>query len=220
MGKHKRNLTTPKIYIIADNIHLRSVMEAYDIISTDDPIYADTIIIDCYGISVKALQLICEVRAITEAPIILLSVLYDPDMVLECYTAGIDVYLRHPVGAQELYFRAAANLRRFHSTMELQQSYAGFTLKYMRLTGPDGSVTGLTATQYDFLQLFFSKPEQNLEKDYVLQAVYGPKWNYGDVRTFDVIRYRLNKLLAPGGLNIITFNKWGYSLVNQKSIAI
>ena len=130
----------------------------------------------------------------------------DPD----CLNLGADDYLSKPFGVLELAARINAKLRTAKKPVN--------KLVYKDIVIDDdkheASVNGekltLTLKEYELLKLLVSSSEKVLERDYILDSVWGE--NYGETRTLDIHIGELRKLLNASQAEIATIRGVGYVL--------
>ena len=74
----------------------------------------------------------------------------------------------------------------------------------------NGEKLTLTLKEYELLKLLVSSSEKVLERDYILDSVWGE--NYGETRTLDIHIGELRKLLNASQAEIATIRGVGYVL--------
>ena len=80
-----------------------------------------------------------------------------------------------------------------------------------RIVTVNGEVKELTLKQYELLKLLVSEPQKVLQRDYLLDKVWGE--NYGETRTLDIHVGSLRKIIADSGAEIATVRGVGYKIV-------
>ena len=124
---------------------------------------------------------------------------------------GADDYISKPFGVLELIARIKANLRKTVPVASVI-SYKGIVINDdERIVTVNGEVKELTLKQYELLKLLVSEPQKVLQRDYLLDKVWGE--NYGETRTLDIHVGSLRKIIADSGAEIATVRGVGYKIV-------
>ncbi len=124
---------------------------------------------------------------------------------------GADDYISKPFGVLELIARIKANLRKAVHVANVI-SYKGIVINDdERIVTVNGEVKELTLKQYELLKLLVSEPQKVLQRDYLLDKVWGE--NYGETRTLDIHVGTLRKIIADSGAKIATIRGVGYKIV-------
>lgn len=125
---------------------------------------------------------------------------------------GADDYLSKPFGVLELVARINAKLRKANT------SIANPVIKYKDITVDDekhtvtvgGESPKLTLKQYELLKLFVTNAEKVMQRDKLLDDVWGV--DYGETRTLDIHIGDLRKVLSSSAAEIETVRGVGYIL--------
>lgn len=124
---------------------------------------------------------------------------------------GADDYISKPFGVLELIARIKAKLRKTIPVAKVI-SYKGITINDdERTVTINGKVKELTLKQYELLKLLVSEPQKVLQRDDILDKVWGE--NYGETRTLDIHVGALRKIIADSGAKIATVRGVGYKIV-------
>ena len=124
---------------------------------------------------------------------------------------GADDYISKPFGVLELIARIKAKLRKTIPVAKVI-SYKGITINDdERTVTINGKVKELTLKQYELLELLVSEPQKVLQRDDILDKVWGE--NYGETRTLDIHVGALRKIIADSGAKIATIRGVGYKIV-------
>lgn len=124
---------------------------------------------------------------------------------------GADDYISKPFGVLELIARIKAKLRKTIPVANVI-SYKGITINDdERTVTINGKVKELTLKQYELLKLLVSEPQKVLQRDDILDKVWGE--NYGETRTLDIHVGALRKIIADSGAKIATVRGVGYKIV-------
>lgn len=148
-------------------------------------------------------------------PVLMLTARALEDDLVTGLDAGADDYLTKPYRLRELLARVRALLRRPRVAVERgpdQLGFGGFTLDRVArtLVGPTGPVA-LTRTEFDLLAWLATHPGQAMNRDALLDAVWGEV--VVDPRTVDNFVSSLKKKLGWGrgaGWRIATVRGVGY----------
>jgi two-component system, OmpR family, KDP operon response regulator KdpE len=138
----------------------------------------DLVITDLAMPEMDGVELCRELRAVSQVPIIVLSVRNQDRMKIEALDAGADDYVTKPFSIQELQARVRAQLRR--STAASADEKPVMTLGDFTIDIPQHRVTvrgqevHLTPKQFDLLVVLARHPGQVLTHRALLHAVWGP----------------------------------------------
>src|SRR5437762_5144229 len=124
------------------------------------------------------LELCRRLRAISEVPIIVLSVRGEEKMKVEALDAGADDYVTKPFGMDELLARIRAALRRRTPGPEEPVVHTdAFTVDLAaRRVTRDGRDVRLTPTEWHLLEVLVRNPGRLLSHRQLLQEVWGPRY--------------------------------------------
>jgi two-component system KDP operon response regulator KdpE len=137
----------------------------------------DLVITDVCMPQMNGVELCREIRAISQIPIIVLSVRNQDLMKIEALDAGADDYVTKPFSIQELQARVRAQLRR--STANNSESPQSIKAGDFLIDIPQhrvvvrGQDTHLTPKQFDLLLYMAQHPGQVLTHRALLHAVWG-----------------------------------------------
>ena len=148
--------------------------------------------------------------ACSDIPVIMVSAKGDEIDKVKGLNLGADDYLSKPFGVLELVARINAKLR----TAKKPQNKFVYKDIVVDDDKHEASVNGekltLTLKQYELLKLLVSSSEKVLERDFILDSVWGE--NYGETRTLDIHIGDLRRLLASSQAEITTIRGVGYVL--------
>jgi two-component system KDP operon response regulator KdpE len=137
----------------------------------------DLVVTDVSMPEMNGIELCREIRAVSEVPIIVLSVRNQEAMKIEALDAGADDYVTKPFSIQELQARVRAQLRRsLAAESETPQIisagdfYIDIAQHRVVVRGQD---THLTPKQFDLLVCLAQHPGQVLTHRALLHAVWG-----------------------------------------------
>lgn len=224
----KVDSTRPKVLVVEDDENVRRLIGAYfrhegfavvdasdgkealDIFAAESP---DAVLLDVMLPGMDGWSVCRRLRGRSRSvPIIMLSARGAEDDRIKGFEFGADDYVTKPFSPRELVLRVRAVLRRAGGAPAAEGS---------RLHYPDleidrrsrrclvaGRPVDLTRREFDLLWHLARHPGQALERDSLLQHVWGYDFD-GDRRTVDVHVTRLrDKLEAPGGRKYL-HTVWG-----------
>lgn len=208
-------MSTGRILVVDDEPQIRRVLrttlsaqgyEVFDAKTGEDALLAirdqrfDLVLLDMNMPGMGGLAACREIRAGSDAGIIMLTVRNTEQDKVTALDAGADDYITKPFGIQELLARIRAALRRLPA---VQASEA----EVIRLDGVEidlqtrrvrkgGREVRLTPKEYDLLHYLTANPHTPIPHTKLLQAVWGP--DYGDqVEYLRVFVNQLRKKIEP-----------------------
>ena len=149
-------------------------MEAFNLFKSFAP---DLIITDLSMPEMDGLELTRAIRAISEVPIIVLSVRGQEPTKVAALDEGADDYVTKPFSMQELLARVRANLRKGMRTEPepVAITVGGLTIDTAtRRVKVQGVETHLTPKEFDLLLLLAGNPDRVLTHRHLLRSVWGP----------------------------------------------
>jgi DNA-binding response OmpR family regulator len=191
-----------------------SFTAALAILETQRP---DAIILDQRLGPVDTLPHLPELRARTDAPILIVTGnREETDRVLGL-ELGADDFLVKPVSGRELVARLRARIRRpSHAASAVLPRRDRWRLQPLerRLLRPDGSVLELTTAEFDLLAALAAQPGEVQTREGLTQLVFRRAWRPGD-RAVDNAVLHLRQKLAPelGERCIVTIRQVGYVFI-------
>jgi DNA-binding response OmpR family regulator len=178
----------------------------------------DAIILDQRLGPVDTLPHLPELRARTDAPILIVTGnREETDRVLGL-ELGADDFLVKPVSGRELVARLRARIRRpNHAAMPpAAPRRERWRLQPVerRLMRPDGSALELTTAEFDLLSALAAMPGEVQTREALTQTVFRRPWRVGD-RAVDNAVLHLRQKLAPelGERCIVTIRQVGYVFI-------
>ena len=146
---------------------------ALDLLPDSD---VDLIVLDLGLPGIGGQEVIERVRAWSEVPIIVLSVLAGQQDKVAAFEAGADDYVTKPFGMPELLARMRAVRRRAEGerrspVVRFDELEVDLGRQLVRLAGLD---VHLTPTEYRLLEAFVTNPGKLLTHRWLLQKVWGP----------------------------------------------
>jgi two-component system KDP operon response regulator KdpE len=120
---------------------------------------------------------LAELRARTDAPIIVITAVEDRNHKVECLDAGADDYLVRPYDPEELLARLRAVMRRVATEEEHRPVVtADFSIDVAerRLTRRDGTEVSLSPTEWTLVELLVRRAGHLVAREEILSTVWGP----------------------------------------------
>jgi len=138
----------------------------------------DLVITDLAMPSVDGIELCGKIRAISQVPVLVLSVKGDESVKVRALDAGADDYVTKPFGIQELLARVRALLRRAEadnpSTARETYTVGDFSVDALsRRIQVAGKTLQLTPKEYDLLLYLLAHPSRVITHEKLLTAVWG-----------------------------------------------
>lgn len=155
-----------------------------------------------------------KIRESSPVPILMLSVRNRTEDRVRGLDAGADDYLAIPFEPEELHARIRALLRRSQTEQSPIFTFEDLTLDTSsRQATRKNRIIGLTAKEFDLLEMFLRHPRQVLSREVIFDRVWGYDFG-GESNVLDVyIRYLREKLELNGEARLIfTIRGVGYVL--------
>jgi DNA-binding response OmpR family regulator len=175
----------------------------------------DAIILDQRLGPIDTLPHLPELRALTDAPILIVTGnREETDRVLGL-ELGADDFLVKPVSGRELVARLRARIRR-PAAVAAPPRRDRWRLQPVerRLLRPDGTEVELTTAEFDLLAALAAQPGEVQTREALTQTVFRRPWRVGD-RAVDNAVLHLRQKLAPelGERCIVTIRQVGYVFI-------
>ena len=173
-------------------------LEALPLVSSESP---DLVILDWMMPKMNGITFIDRLRERQDQTMILMLTARDAiENRVEGLETGADDYLVKPFAPSELVARVHALLRRVETDPGNQMvAYAGISLDpATREVVNDGDQVDLTLTEFNLLHLLLRHPRQVLEREQILNKVWGYDF-YGNDNVLEVYIGYLRKKLEAGG---------------------
>jgi two-component system KDP operon response regulator KdpE len=155
----------------------------------------DTVVLDLVMPGMDGFEVLREVKAWTEVPIIVLSARGQERDKVAALDLGADDYLTKPFGTEELLARVRALLRRRGSQAETVLHFGDIVLDLAaRLVTRGGVETHLTPTEYDLLRTLAVNAGKVLTHRQLLQRVWGEYATHNSQQLRVYINYLRRKL--------------------------
>jgi two-component system response regulator MtrA len=162
---------------------------------------ADLVILDLMLPGAYGMDILKDLRACSEIPVLVLSARNDTPDKVRALQLGADDYMTKPFWPEELVERVRARLRRptlqRHGTLELG---CGLRIDIARRTvSVRGRAVDLTRVELDLLVALARRPGQAVTRQWLVDHVLDPARD-GTERTLDVHVSRLRKKLGRASL--------------------
>jgi DNA-binding response OmpR family regulator len=168
----------------------------------------DAIILDAGLPDLDGFELLPAIRAVTEAPIVMLTARGDIDDRVRGLELGADDYVAKPFHLGELLARLRAHLRRRPAVNGVLRVADVALDGRSREVTRDGRAISLTPREYELLELFLRHPGQVLSKELILERLWGYAFDDNLVEVY--VGYLRRKLGEPVVLH--TLRGAGYVL--------
>ena len=221
-----------KVLVVEDDLALSDVVSftlrraGYEVMTAHDGLAAveafeqvppDLILLDLNLPRLDGLGVCRKVRAVSDVPIIILSVRAGDEAVVRGLEMGADDYMVKPFSPTQLVARIRAVMRRVGvSAAPTMLTVAGLALDRSRgevLRIEDGAAVRLTGLELKLLEALMLHPGQVLPSDSLITTVWGPEG--GDRTMLKQLMYRLRSKIevdASKPVYIETVPGIGYAL--------
>lgn len=153
-----------------------------------------------------------ELRALTNAPVVMLSgQLNEADRIV-ALELGADDYLSKPVSTREMLARVRAHLRRSSALGQRSELHRWrIAPRERRLYRPDGTAVALTGAEFDMLVCLTQSPGDPVTREALSQQVLNRDYRAED-RALDNLIYQIRMKIrdAGGGDVILSSRNRGY----------
>ncbi len=188
-------------------------------------VQSDVILLDLVLPDTDGISLISQIRAQTQAPIVVVSGKSDTTEKIVCLEMGADDYMTKPFEMRELSARIKAALRRVTPAAvndekpedheredEEKVMFAGYILNrnQFQLFDADGKSMELTTGEFELLEALVSKPHRALSREQLFEKTRDGEYDTYD-RAIDIQIGRIRKKIGDDGADIIkTIRGVGY----------
>lgn len=196
----------------------RTGEEALDLVRTENP---DLILLDMNMPGMGGMAACRQLRTISDAAIIVLSVRNSERDKIEALDSGADDYITKPFSVNELLARIRANLRRLPAQVEPAVFVIPDELSVdfsRRQVIAHGQEVRLTPKEFDLLQYLLSNVDKPVTHRKLLQTIWGPDYG-GEVEYLRVFVSQLRKKIErdPAHPRFILTEPWvGYRFALPK----
>ena len=205
-----------RLYLDKEGYRVEAAYDGAQALEKAKAVRPDLVILDIMMPELDGLSVAKELRKTSNVPIIILTARGDDVDRIVGLELGADDYVTKPFNPRELVARVKAVLRR---TRQETPSDAVLEADDLRLDPAsrevtiDGHGVTLRAKEFDLLAAFLRHPGVVLDRERLLQMVWGTDY-FGDTRTIDVhIAWLREKLTPSKRVKIQTVWGVGYKLV-------
>ena len=219
----------PKVLVVDDELHIRELVafildgSGYELRGVPDGIEAlrtietwtpDVILLDIMMPKIDGLELLPQLRQLTDAPVIVLSARGDVQDRVAGLVRGADDYVSKPFDPRELEARIAKALRRPKLAATTMLRYADLTMDLETHTVTRGTrAIHLTRREFDLLQRLMRFPRRVFSRDELIEAVWGTESSVGTGVIETYVSYLRAKIDSGSVKPLIrTLRGVGYSL--------
>ena len=134
----------------------------------------DIVLSDLQMPNVSGLELCQKLRAVSDVPIVILSVRDEEKTIVDALDAGADDYITKPFGTNELLARLRSALRRAPQKLSDVIELGNFRVDIAAHSASlDGHALKLTPKEFDLLVVFLRNADRVLTHTFLLQKVWG-----------------------------------------------
>lgn len=155
---------------------------------------ADVLVVDRMLPGLSGDEIVREVRARSQVPILMLTALAEVDDRVEGLELGVDDYLAKPFSLRELTLRIGALVRRSRAATVAADRFSTGDFEVdpaHRRVWVRGAEALLTAREYELLRFLVGHPDRIVSRDELISEVWG--WSFGDPSTVTVHVRRLRE---------------------------
>lgn len=176
----------------------------------------DLAILDIMLPVVSGLEILAQIRKISDIPIILMSAKTSEEDKLAGFSSLADDYITKPFSVKELVARVGVHLLRYSKQRTLTSKGLELDHALMRAYR-DGRELKLSKTEFEILSLLFKNRGKVFSREQLLKEVWGYDQFQGDLRTVDVAIARLRAKVedSPGTPQIIKSRRGAGYYIDQ-----
>lgn len=170
----------------------------------------DIIIADLDNSGMSGSDMVREIRAVSNIPVIGITTSIDPRLKIAALDMGADDVLTQLCGVDEILARVRAVVRRRCGYVESSLRCGRLDISLaLREAKVDGVPLRLGPKEFMLLELLVLKRGSAVSKAACMTHLYGTD-EFPEAKTIDVVLCRLRKRLAPQGLADMIESVWGY----------
>ena len=176
----------------------------------------DLAILDIMLPAVSGLEILAQIRKISDIPIILMSAKTSEEDKLAGFSSLADDYITKPFSVKELVARVGVHLMRYSKQRTLTSRGLELDHALMRAYR-DGRDLKLSNTEFEILSLLYKNRGKVFSREQLLKEVWGYDQFQGDLRTVDVAIARLRAKVedSPGTPQIIKSRRGAGYYIDQ-----
>lgn len=211
-----------KVLIVEDEVSIRTIIKKYlnkfDITCIeaengrigldtflDNKDDIDLVLMDVMMPEMDGIECTCEIRKISDVPIIMLTAKNQDEDEIEGLEVGANDFITKPFNLEVLLLRIK-KLVNLDSDNDLE------LIKEQRSVRKNGKLISLTKKEYLILEYFFENPNIILTRDQILNRVWGIDY-FGDDRVVDTNIKRIRMKIDEDKKHIKTASGTGYIFV-------
>lgn len=157
--------------------------QALDLFSSED---FDLVLLDIMLPKLRGEEVLKEMRAVSEVPIIIISALNDELIQIEAFRNKVDDYVVKPFSLNILSYKIESMLRRVYGDDNGTIVYKDLTLIPQNYEAyVQDKAIKLSAKDFEIIQIMLSNQGRVYEREELITLVWGYEY-YGDVRNIDV----------------------------------
>jgi len=207
-----------KIYLLKEGYNTLQAYdgkEALDIFALE---LIDLILLDISLPKIDGMEVLKQIRATSDVPIIMLTVFSKEYNKLQGFELGADDYITKPFSLKEIIARIQAVLKRVKKANKAQRSYinVGKINPFTREVLVDDNDILLTKKEFDLLFILANNPNMTFSREKLLEKIWNDK-DVNDFRTVDTHIKQLREKLGYEKGCIQTVWGIGYRLKVMKS---
>jgi DNA-binding response OmpR family regulator len=170
----------------------------------------DLVILDVMMPQMDGWEVCKEIRAYSQAPIVMLTALGEERNELLGFSLGVDEYVSKPFSPKVLMARVEALIRRTRGKVLQKKQIGGLVLDMASYElRVDGQLVEMSHKEFELLNFLMEYQGQALSREKILSQV----WNYdymGDSRTIDTHIKKIRQKIGDKGRYIQTVRGIGY----------
>jgi DNA-binding response OmpR family regulator len=188
-------------FLSSHSIQCAAVTDPVKLMPLLDKMNPDLIVLDQRLGAVTGMQLLREVRAVSNIPCVILTGLEDPIDRILGLELGADDYIQKTALPREILARIRAVLRRTRATSAESVSPPSaktwdFRPDERELYNPDGLRCYLTSTEFLFLQTLIDARGEAVSRETLMECVFNRPYRAGD-RAIDGLVVRVRRKVEP-----------------------
>lgn len=200
------------ISYLSDNYNIFEAQDGEEALQIFKEEHIDLVISDIMMPNMDGWELLKNIRAISTVPYILLTALDDEIQQIKGYDLQVDDYITKPFSLNILTKKVDAIFRRDSVAYEQQGVIEVGILKVDTIGKSvfvDDVETHLMPKEYDLLLFFLENQNEALNRDYILNTIWGLDYD-GDERVVDTHIKKLRKKIGDASTYIKTVFGTGY----------
>ena len=165
---------TLALYLTNAGYEVKGYANGLDALSHFGAFKPHLIILDISMPGISGLDVLTEIRAVSEIPILMLTALTtEPDR-LKGFDQGADDYICKPFSPREVVSRVNVFIRRMYASKDTTLAYGDLELNTEQKTlKKNGNAVSITTREYDLMELFFENIGYPLTREQIIQKAIG-----------------------------------------------